>query len=106
VLGDWRLWFELWSRALRDPNVARQREALDRRWRTTIEEIVRDGQRSGEFAAVDPEDFALALASLIDGLAIQAILGDPDATPERVRRTCLEMAGRELGFEPAKEGRI
>src|SRR5919106_825662 len=96
--------------SLRDPNVARKREALDRRWRTTIEEIVRDGQRSGEFAAVDPEDFALALASLIDGLAIQAILGDPEATPERVRRTCLEMAGRELGFQPerirpVKEGR-
>jgi hypothetical protein len=90
--------------------VARKREALDRRWRTTIEEIVRDGQRSGEFASVDPEDFALALASLIDGLAIQAILGDPEATPERVRRTCLEMAGRELGFQPerirpVKEGR-
>jgi len=102
VLGDWRLWFELWSRALRDPSVARQREALDRRWRTTIEEIVRDGQRSGEFETVDPEDFALTLASLIDGLAIQAILGDPEATPERVRRMCLEMAGRELGFEPEK----
>ena len=102
ITGDWRLWFELWSRALRDPNVARKREALDRRWRTTIEEIVRDGQRSGEFAEVDPEDFALALASLIDGLAIQAILGDPEATPERVRRTCHEMAARELGFEPTK----
>jgi AcrR family transcriptional regulator len=99
VLGDWQLWFELWSRALRDPNVARKREALDRRWRTTIADIVRDGQRSGEFNDIDAEDFALGLASLIDGLAIQAILGDPEATPDRVRRTCLQMAGRELGFE-------
>src|ERR671923_2908677 len=31
ALGDWVLWFELWSRALRDPEVARKREALDRR---------------------------------------------------------------------------
>lgn len=102
VLGDWQLWFELWSRALRDPNVALKREALDRRWRTTIAEIVRDGQRSGEFAHVDADGFALGMASLIDGLAIQAILRDPEATPERVRGTCLQMAGRELGFEPEK----
>src|ERR671918_1114444 len=40
VLGDWRLWFELWSRALRDPHVARKREAPDPRGRTTIEENV------------------------------------------------------------------
>jgi AcrR family transcriptional regulator len=106
VLGDWQLWFELWSRALRDPNVARKREALDRRWRTTIAEIVRDGQRAGEFAEVDADDFSLRLASLIDGLAIQAILRDPEATPERVREACVDMAGRELGFAPGKGRRV
>src|ERR671919_3052741 len=25
MLGDWKLWIELWSRALRDPEVARKR---------------------------------------------------------------------------------
>jgi AcrR family transcriptional regulator len=98
TLGDWQLWFELWSRALRDPLVAQKREALDRRWRGTIAQIVRDGQAAGEFEPVDADDFALRLASLIDGLAIQAILNDRDATPERVRRAALNMAGRELGF--------
>jgi AcrR family transcriptional regulator len=99
TLGDWQLWFELWSRALRDPLVAQKREALDRRWRGTIAQIVRDGQNAGEFDPVDPDDFALRLASLIDGLAIQAILGDRDATPERVRWAALDLAGRELGFD-------
>jgi AcrR family transcriptional regulator len=98
TLGDWQLWFELWSRALRDPLVAQKREALDRRWRGTIAQIVRDGQAAGEFEPVDADDFALRLASLIDGLAIQAILNDRDARPERVRRAALDMAGRELGF--------
>jgi AcrR family transcriptional regulator len=99
MLGDWQLWFELWSRAVRDPDVAKKREALDRRWRTTIADIVRDGQRSGEFGPVDVESFALRLACLIDGLAIQAILRDPAAGPESVRRAAVEMAGRELGFD-------
>src|SRR3954471_3257221 len=33
---EWRLWIEMWSRAMRDPEVARDRQALDRRWRETI----------------------------------------------------------------------
>lgn len=99
TVGDWALWIELWSRALRDPQAARKREALDRRWRTTIADIVRDGQRSGEFADVDADDFALRLSGMIDGLAIQLVMKDPEATPERVRRACLEAAARELGFE-------
>jgi AcrR family transcriptional regulator len=105
VRSDWTLWLELWSRAARDPAVAKKREALDRRWRTTIAEIVRDGSRSGEFAEVDVETFSLRLASLIDGLAIQALLGDPAATADRVRRVALEMAGRELGLDPERLGR-
>ena len=47
--GDWTLWIELWTRALRDTNVAKKREALDRRWQDTIADIVRAGQRSGHF---------------------------------------------------------
>ena len=97
--SDWVLWFEMWSRALRDPEVARKREALDRRWRSTIAEIVREGQRSGEFTAADAQDFSIRLAALMDGLAIQVVLGDPVCTPARVREMTLDVAGRELGFE-------
>ncbi|MDQ4005928.1 MAG: TetR family transcriptional regulator [Actinomycetota bacterium] len=98
--GDWKLWIELWSRALRDPEVARKREALDRRWRETIAGVVREGQREGDFADVDAEAFALRFASLMDGLAIQAVLGDPEGGADTVRDICLEMAARELKFEP------
>lgn len=100
--ADWTLWMELWAEALRTPEVARKREALDRRWRSTIADIVRDGQRAGEFAPVDPGDFALRLAALIDGLAIQVLLRDPEVPPERMRAICLDVAARELGFEPAR----
>ena len=43
----WVLWLDLWARAPRDPDVARDRAAMDRRWRTTIGEIVREGQAAG-----------------------------------------------------------
>ena len=100
TLSDWVLWMELWSRALRDPEVARKREALDRRWRDTIADVVREGQLSGEFEEVEARDFALRLAALIDGLAIQVVLGDPACPPDRVREMCLDVAARELGFDP------
>ena len=97
--GDWALWIELWSRALRRPDAARKREALDRRWRSTIADIVREGQQSGEFAGIDPDRFAILLGTLIDGLAIQAVLGDRDVTEEVMSSICFDVAARELGFE-------
>jgi AcrR family transcriptional regulator len=98
--GDWKLWFELWTRAIRDPEAARKRAALDRRWRATIADVVREGQNDGEFSdEIDAEGFAVRLASLIDGLSIQAVLNDPEGTPAKLRRHCVEMAARELGFE-------
>lgn len=103
ILGDWALWIELWSHAARDPEAARKREALDRRWRATIVDIVRDGQRAGEFADVDADDFSLRLAALIDGLAIQVMLRDPEVPSDRMRDLCLMTAAEELGFEMPQE---
>jgi hypothetical protein len=79
---------------------------MDRRWRETIIDIVRSGQRAGEFARVDPTDFALRLAALIDGLAIQVILDDPDVSAERMRDLCLAHAERELGFKAPRKARL
>lgn len=98
--GEWALWLEVWARSLRDPEVAKSREALDRRWRATITDIVLAGIRRGEFPAIDAEDFGLRLAALIDGLAIQVVLQDPAVTPARMCDICLRTVAGELGFEP------
>ena len=96
---DAALWIELWAKALRDDQVGAIREQLDRRWREAIAAIVREGQQSGEFGPGDPDDLALVLASLLDGLAVQIALGDRDGTPQRARRLSLRLAGRELGTD-------
>jgi AcrR family transcriptional regulator len=104
LTGDWTLWVELWTRALRDENAAVKRAALDRRWRTTIADIVREGQRAGDFAAdADPDEFSLQLAAVMDGLVIQMLLHDPDVDAVKMRRLCLETATRQLGFEVPAE---
>jgi AcrR family transcriptional regulator len=94
--GETLLWMELWVRALRDPQLAKTRERLDRRWRAAIADIVRDGQASGEFGAADADDLALLLGALMDGFAIQLALDDPAVTADTVRRHCLGLVESRL----------
>ncbi|HEX6651162.1 MAG TPA: TetR/AcrR family transcriptional regulator [Thermoleophilaceae bacterium] len=96
---DAALWMELWARALRDPDLAATRAELDARWRHTIAAVVRDGQERGEFGPADPDEVAVLLASLLDGLAVQIALKDMEVTPDRVRELALKLVERELGCE-------
>jgi AcrR family transcriptional regulator len=99
-LNDYTLWMEIWVRARRDPTVRRSYFRLDRRQRALIADIVRDGQTAGEFKPdVDPDDFALALSGLLDGLGVQVTLGQPDVTPARLVDRCLALASSELGCD-------
>ena len=103
---DAALWMELWARALKDPDLEATRAELDGRWRRTIGEVVRYGQERGEFGPADPEEFAVLLASLLDGLAVQIALRDKEVTPDRVRELALKLAERELGCELLEGARL
>jgi AcrR family transcriptional regulator len=94
---DASLWMELWPRALRDPGLAATRAELDGRWRRAITDVVLYGQERGEFGQVDAEAFAMLLASLLDGLAVQIALKDEEVTPQRARELSLAFAEKELG---------
>jgi AcrR family transcriptional regulator len=96
---DWTLWIELWARALRDPVSRQARQRLDNRWREEIAAVIRAGQGAGEFGDADADEVALLLGSLLDGLAVQATLNDPDVARERMLRCALEMAESLLDCE-------
>jgi AcrR family transcriptional regulator len=96
----WKMWLEIWTRALHEPHTARTRQLLDRRWRAVLSETIAEGQRLGELpASVQPGQVALLLASLMDGLAVQFALGDTDVTAERMTETLMFAAERALGCE-------
>ncbi len=98
-LSDWTLWMEMWVRARRDESVREAYFRLDRRQRKLIADIVREGQEAGEFSVdADPDEFALVLSGLLDGLGVQATLGQPDVSPARMVERCLTLASSELGF--------
>jgi AcrR family transcriptional regulator len=96
----WKMWLEIWARALREPHSARTRQQLDCRWRAVLSETIAEGQRAGELpASVQPARVALMLASLMDGLAVQFALGDAEVTAGRMTETLMFAAERALGRE-------
>jgi len=99
-LSDWTLWMEMWVRARRDTAVRDAYFRLDRRQRMLIADIVREGQQDGRFDPdADPDEFALALSGLMDGLGVQVTLGQPDVTPERMVERCVALAESELSCD-------
>jgi AcrR family transcriptional regulator len=103
---DFALWMELWTWALRDADLRAARERFDSRWRAAIETVIADGVAAGEFGSeVDPAQTALAIAALIDGLTVQAALGDPEVSVPRLTETVLGSAEKLLAAElPARAG--
>jgi AcrR family transcriptional regulator len=98
--GDLSLWLELWARSLHDERSRDERQRLDDRWRERIAAVVGEGQESGEFASAIPaRDFAVRLASLMDGLSVQVTLGDPEMPADRMFEVCVEFAEHLLEAE-------
>lgn len=103
---DWKLWMELWTRALHDHDARRTRRGFDRRWRAQLVAAIEAGQEAGEFTReADAEDVAAELASLLDGLAVQVALEDPEMPVERMSSLARGTAERLLDCElPASAG--
>ncbi len=97
AVGNWALWMEVWVRALRDGQARALRRALDARWRQTLAEVIDVGIDEGAFTCSDPQATVVRLAALMDGLAVQVALRDPDVPEERMSDLWLESAAAELG---------
>jgi AcrR family transcriptional regulator len=97
--SEWLLWLDLWALSPRNPGVATVRHKFDERWRETITTTVLSGQDAGEFdAAVDADEFAVTLSALLDGMAVQIALEDPDVPPARAYDLAMRYAAGQLGF--------
>ncbi len=92
----WLLWPAAWEMSRHDPTLAAARARLDEAWRAQIAAIVEDGIEAGEFADVDASDFSIQLAALLDGLAIEVMLGDPTVDADRMRRLADDFVARAL----------
>jgi AcrR family transcriptional regulator len=94
--SQWLLWLDVWARSPRNPTANAHRRELEGRWITAYARFVREGQASGEFRERDPDDFAVRLSALIDGLGKAVVLGDEWMTLPRMLEICEDMIRAEL----------
>jgi AcrR family transcriptional regulator len=99
--SDWLLWIDLWVYARWHPETATAQRRFHQRWRSTIADVIRYGQSTGEFKQVDADEAALRLAALTDGLAVHMVLGDPEHTRERYVAMSLAAVALELDCDLA-----
>jgi AcrR family transcriptional regulator len=98
--GEYVLWIELWVRALQEPDLVPECEALSSRWRGYFFAAVRRGTEAGEFQpVVDPDDVAERLIAQVDGLGFELLLGYSWTSPERMRERLFSFASEQLGIE-------
>jgi AcrR family transcriptional regulator len=95
---DLSLWIELWSLSLHDPSAAEERRRLDRIWRELIASLISAGVNEGVFRPIlDPPEAAVAVASLLDGLSVQATLGDEAVPADRLAAMALAQVSAIVG---------
>ncbi|NIH83270.1 TetR family transcriptional regulator C-terminal domain-containing protein [Amycolatopsis granulosa] len=97
VRDEWSVWMQFWAEATINPELRPVHNAFYARWHDTIARIVRRGQRQGTFSTgVDPDEVAVRLSALTDGLAIQVLTGTPGITVTVMREVLVDFVRREL----------
>lgn len=95
---DWRLWQELWVRALRDEATRAYAVDLYAQLHTWVADAVRRGIASGEFEATDVDELCTLVLSLSDGYGIRLMLRDPAVTLDSALASIWRHVAAALGL--------
>lgn len=85
VRDEWTVWAQFWAEAAVRPDLRPLNNDFYGRWHRAIVRIVLRGIDQGVFREVEPDEFALHLTALTDGLAIQVLTGAPHMSVTRMR---------------------
>jgi AcrR family transcriptional regulator len=92
----WRLWLEYWAQAAHNPRLAIVHTERHRVLRAAVESVINDGVKHGEFRDVDTRAVAVEFIGLLDGLGLQAAIGDEEVTVETARTLIRGMIASRL----------
>jgi AcrR family transcriptional regulator len=101
AFGDWQLWIEVWVRGRHDQRINELQRSADDRWRDELLAVVNEGLALGLFSSPRPNEAVMRLSSLMDGLAVQVVMGDAAFTPGEMAYTWLGGVARELQTDDA-----
>jgi AcrR family transcriptional regulator len=89
TVDAWRVWVALWAEGLREPDLQELNERMYGEWRRVVVGIIRDGQDQAQLRRGDPLLYANMLIAMIDGMALQVLLGSHAMSVQRMKSTCL-----------------
>lgn len=88
TVRTWRVWMELWVSALRDPGMSAVNNVYYDEWRKLVLDAVIEGRDKGVLSVEDPLRCANTYVSMMDGLAIQVLVGAEHMDIDVMRVTC------------------
>jgi hypothetical protein len=94
---DATLWIELWRRSLHDESARLLRGEIVDRYRELIARLIGAGRTAGEFEPRSIDRATLTVIALVDGLSLQATVGDQVVTPKLMIERCMALAERLVG---------
>jgi AcrR family transcriptional regulator len=87
VRREWSIWLQYWAEALVRPELRAAHAELYARWSDTVGRIVRRGQQQGVFRPdEDPDLITRHFTALLDGAAMQVMVGTSGGSVEEMRR--------------------
>ncbi|MGU3497603.1 TetR/AcrR family transcriptional regulator [Mycobacterium sp. C31M] len=84
----WKVWLALWAEGSRDPVLQEINDRLYGQWRDVVAGVIQQAQDEGLARPGDAAAQANMLIGMLDGLAVQVVLGSPSMSLELMRRTC------------------
>jgi hypothetical protein len=94
---DATLWIELWRLSLHDEQARQIRADIVGRYRDLIRRLIAAGRDTGEFEPRSIDRATLTLIALVDGLSLQATIGDRLVTPRKMIERCVTLGERLVG---------
>lgn len=98
----WMIWLDFWSAAARDDSYGEWMNTHYEAWWEALAAIIEAGVADGEFECAEPRKFAVSIAALVDGLAIQCYSRQARVSVDQARVFLLERVREGLGIAAAK----
>ena len=94
---DATLWLELWRLALSDDRARQIRTEIVDRYRDLIRRLIEAGTEAGDFHPRSVDRATLTLIALVDGLSLQATIGDPIVSGKSMLEHSVTLCERLVG---------
>ena len=103
TIQAWRVWMELWVSALGDESMSRINDVFYDDWRRSVLDAVVEGQERGLLDVPDTVAFADGYVAMMDGLAIQVLIGSSHMDVDQMRTTCRAFIDNAVRAAPSAE---